>query len=84
MSATLEALFQSALALPEAERIELIDRLSETLSRESESMLHPAWKAAVKRRGEELDLGKVRGIPWEEVRKRAWEAVAGDESKAHG
>lgn len=83
MSSPLEAVFQSALHLPESDRIELIERLAETLSPEARPELHPAWKVEVKRRAEELDSGRAASIPWDEVRARAWEAVARDGRDTH-
>jgi len=84
MSPTLETLYQAALALPEEDRVELADRLLGTLSPDVPSQLHPAWRAELKRRSDQIEAGEVAAIPWDEVRRLAWEAVAEDEKTPHG
>ena len=37
--------------------------------------LSPAWKAEIKRRLEDIDSGRVKTIPWEEVRDRLRERI---------
>jgi putative addiction module component (TIGR02574 family) len=76
MSPTLETLYQAALALPEEDRVELADRLLGTLSPDVPSQLHPAWRAELKRRSNQIEVGEVAPIPWDEVRRLGWEAVA--------
>jgi putative addiction module component (TIGR02574 family) len=75
MPTTLNDLYQAALDLPEDQRAELADRLLGTLSSDLASELHPAWKAELARRSAELDAGTVERIPWEEVRRKAWDTV---------
>jgi len=69
MSPTLETLFQAALALPEEDRVELADRLLYTVSPDVPSELHPAWRAELKRRSDQIEAGDVVPIPWTEVRR---------------
>jgi putative addiction module component (TIGR02574 family) len=84
MSPTLETLYQAALALPEEDRVELADRLLGTLSPDAPSQLHPAWRAELKRRSNQIEVGEVAPIPWDEVRRQAWEAVAEEGKSPHG
>jgi putative addiction module component (TIGR02574 family) len=84
MAATLEALYQAALALPEEDRVELADRLLGTLSPDVPSQLHPAWRAELKRRSAQVDSGEVAPIPWDEVRRLGWEAIAEDGTTSDG
>jgi putative addiction module component (TIGR02574 family) len=84
MSPTLENLYQAALALPEEDRVELADRLLGSLPPDMPSQLHPAWRAELKRRSAQVDSGEVAPIPWDEVRRLGWEAVAQDEKTSHG
>jgi len=84
MSPTLETLYQAALALPEEQRAELVDRLLDTLPPDVPSQLHPAWRAELKRRSAQVDAGEVTPVPWDEVRRLAWEAVAQDGAAANG
>jgi putative addiction module component (TIGR02574 family) len=83
MSPILESLYQAALGLPEEDRIELADRLLDTLSQDVLSQLHPAWRAEIKRRSAQVDSGEVAAIPWDEVRRLGWEAVAEDGTTQH-
>ncbi len=84
MPLTLDDLYQAALALPEEERAELADRLLGTLSPDVPSQLHPAWRDELKRRSAQIESGEVAPIPWDEVRRLAWEAVAEDGTASHG
>ena len=71
-------LVQAALSLPVQKRDELMDKLRDTLDddfpgekiggREWEK----AWRIEIERRVRESDEGKVKSIPWEEVRKELW------------
>lgn len=74
MSVTIEDVLQSAMSLTLEQREELIDRLLELAPREG--TLHPAWTEELRRRSAELDSGEVKPIPWEEVRRLAWQRVS--------
>ncbi len=69
MSETLAELVEAALALPDAERAELVELLAATIPSPPGS-LHPAWSAELRRRAAEIDSGQVRPIPWEEVQRQ--------------
>ena len=70
MATSVEELYKKSLDLNERERAALAARLIESLDTETEEGVEAAWLAEVERRMEELDSGKVQGIPWEEVRAR--------------
>lgn len=70
MATLAEELYQKALDLDEKERAALAARLIESLDTEIEEGVEAAWLVEIERRMEELDSGKVRSIPWEEVRAR--------------
>lgn len=55
--------------LSEAERIELAEWLSDSLSGSDNAYLQETI-AIAERRSEELRSGKVKGVPWEEVKAR--------------
>ena len=59
-----------ALLLSEAERGDLVEKLIESLDppEEPEADIEAAWDMEIARRIQELDGGKARCIPWEEVR----------------
>ena len=71
MSPGAEQILQSALALPEAEQVELIEAMIAALDLASPEPLDDAWMAEIRRRSAELDAGQVTPIPWSEVRQRA-------------
>jgi len=73
MSPGAEQILQSALALPEAEQVELIEAIIAAMDRGHPEPLDDAWMAEIQRRSAELDAGKVTPIPWSEVRQRARE-----------
>jgi putative addiction module component (TIGR02574 family) len=75
MSQVTEALYQIAMTLPETERVSLADRILDSVSPEEGVQLHPAWKEEIRRRLAQIDSGEVTPIPWEEVKRRAWEAL---------
>jgi putative addiction module component (TIGR02574 family) len=70
---TIDALFTEALSLSDDQRAELVDRLLGSLPAEIPSALHPTWRNVVQRRSGELDFGTVTPVPWDEVRRSAWE-----------
>ena len=67
MPMTVDQLVAEALNLPTEARVELADRLVETLDAGDLTELDKAWAAEARRRADELISGKVQGIPGEEV-----------------
>ncbi len=62
------SLFDAALALPEADRALLAERLLETLSPEADEMSDEDLLAELDRRRTEVERGTARLIPWSELR----------------
>jgi putative addiction module component (TIGR02574 family) len=71
MNSTLEQVRQAALALPEEQRVQLVDDLIATLTPENAAPLDDAWLAEVERRSEAFDAGGVDSFSWDEVKERA-------------
>jgi putative addiction module component (TIGR02574 family) len=71
MNESFNNVFQAALALPETDRVQLVDALIETLEPDDAAPLDDAWLAEIERRSREFDEGKVQAIPWEVVKERA-------------
>ncbi len=75
MSLALDKLLQEALQLTQAERVELAERLYETLPDPgpyhgfATPALDAEWQAEIQRRIEDLDSGRTEPIPWEQVDK---------------
>ena len=65
-------LLKKALALSTDERAQLVDSLLESLDERHEdpAAVEAAWNDEIARRIAELESGKAKTIPWEEVRQR--------------
>jgi len=65
-------LLKKALALPAEERAELAGSLLESLDdvQDDPKAVEAAWNVEITRRIADLDSGKAKTIPWEEVRHR--------------
>jgi putative addiction module component (TIGR02574 family) len=63
-------LLKRALTLPANERATLAGSLIDSLEEEDEGAVQDAWDDEIARRIEELDSGKAKTIPWDEVRRR--------------
>ena len=65
-------LLKRALALSEDERAELAGSLLESLDSapEDPAAVEASWNEEIARRIEDLDSGKAKTVPWEEVRHR--------------
>jgi putative addiction module component (TIGR02574 family) len=66
-----EQIFQSAVALPLGEQVELIQALIAALDQADPQPLDESWMAEVRRRSAAYDAGQVAPIPWSVVRERA-------------
>ena len=68
MTSQTQAILDAALALPEAERALLVERLLETLSPEQGELSDEELFAELERRRAEVEQGQVKPGPWSEVR----------------
>ena len=68
MTSPNQAVFDAALALPETERVILVERLLESLSPEADELTDKEFFTELERRRAEVEQGLVRPIPWSEVR----------------
>jgi putative addiction module component (TIGR02574 family) len=67
--------FEAALALPENDRIQLVERLLETLGPETDGVDEASWVAELRRRSSEIDQGETELVPWSELKD---EPIASD------
>jgi len=67
-------LFEDALKLPPELRAALAGSLIESLDHQIDEDAEAAWADEIARRLEDLDSGRVKGIPWPAARK----AIHGD------
>jgi putative addiction module component (TIGR02574 family) len=65
---TVDDAFSAAQNLGTEEKLQLISRIWETIPPTGEFRPSDADLAEIKRRSAELDAGKAKAIPWEEVR----------------
>ena len=75
MSPEIEELLKKAMALPPAARADLASSLIDSLDETVDDDVEAAWQQEIAHRVEELESGKVRTIPWTEVRRRGQELL---------
>lgn len=60
-------LTEELLSLPCEDRIQIVEKLLESLNAPADDVIEQAWAVEVERRIDELNSGKVRSIPGDEV-----------------
>lgn len=80
MESAVEKLLAAALALPDADRLVLIEALVDSVDDSGQLPVDEAWHEVVQRRSAELATGAVTPISWTQMRRRAREDVGGDAS----
>jgi len=63
-------LLKHALTLSDKERAELASSLIDSLDPAVDSDAELAWQEEIARRVEEVERGRVKTIPWDEVRRK--------------
>jgi putative addiction module component (TIGR02574 family) len=71
MNANVNQVYESALALSEPDRAQLVDRLIGTLAPEHAAPLDDAWLAEIERRSREIDASQATLVPWSVVKEHA-------------
>lgn len=77
MAPIIEQVLTVALELPDADRIELIEALIESVESPDQPPFDESWGEVIRRRSAELASGSVVAVPWSEVKRRAREAAGG-------
>jgi putative addiction module component (TIGR02574 family) len=70
MSSNASKLLEEALKLPAEARAALAGSLLESLDDTVDEDVEQAWAVEITRRLEEVQSGKVKGVPWAEARRR--------------
>jgi putative addiction module component (TIGR02574 family) len=70
MSDRFQSILDAALALPEAERVILIDELMESLPSDTGPLSDEEMYAELMRRHAEFEKDPSIAIPWEEVKRK--------------
>jgi len=60
--------FEAALALPEAGRVQRVERLLETLGPQTDGVDEASFLAELHRCSTEIDQGKSKLVPWPELK----------------
>ena len=76
MNIAAEGLLREALALSEADRIELTEALLAIQARARAIPFDPAWMEEARKRSSEIDQGRVATSPWSEVKERVRRRIA--------
>ena len=76
MTQAVQHLLQSALALPENERLQLLSALASAVEEQGLRPFDDAWLVEIQRRSAEYDAGDVPTLSWNEVKDRARREVA--------
>jgi putative addiction module component (TIGR02574 family) len=63
-------LLKHALTLSDKERAELASSLIESLDSAVDADAEQAWQQEISRRLAEIESGKVKTVPWDEVRRK--------------
>ncbi len=69
MTRAVEKLYEEASQLPAGDRAELAGLLLESIE-EADQGVEEAWVAEIERRMEDYRAGRVKTIPWNEVRAK--------------
>ena len=70
MSRTVQELYEKATELTSNDRAELAGLLLESIEEPSDEGVEEAWAAEIECRMAEFRAGRVKTIPWSEVRAR--------------
>ena len=68
MTRAVEELYEQASQLPVEDRAELAGKLLESIEEPPDEGVEEAWAAEIERRMAEYRAGRVKTIPWSEVR----------------
>ena len=77
MSSATEDVLTAALALPDGDRLELVEALIASLQPTDQPPFDDSWREAIRRRSAELRSGAATPIPWPEVKRQAREKAGG-------
>ena len=77
MATNAEQVLAAALELTDADRIELIEALIDSVQSPDRPPFDESWRDVIQRRSAELASGSVVPVPWAEVKRKAREASGG-------
>jgi putative addiction module component (TIGR02574 family) len=74
-SPTTEQILNNALALPDEDRLQIVEALIVSLQPADQRPFDESWRDIIRRRSAELRSGKVTPVPWADVKRQAREAA---------
>lgn len=77
MTKATEQLLHSALALPEEERLQLVEALLAECDQTLARPFDDAWLAEIQRRSTQIEAGTAILTPWPEVKRRVRQRLSG-------
>ena len=77
MNSTTEQLLDAVLALPNGDRVEFVEVLIASLQPDDRPPFDESWREVIQRRSAELRSGRVKAVPWVEVKRQAREKGGG-------
>lgn len=77
MTAKAARVLQDALQLPPKTRADIAGTLLESLDEPADEGVEEAWAQEIERRIHDVESGKVKLVPWSEVRRGLRKRVAG-------
>ena len=77
MNITGDQVFDAALALPDGERVELVEALIASFQSQDRPPFDDSWRTVIERRFAELQSGAVMPVPWDVVKQRARQKMGG-------
>jgi putative addiction module component (TIGR02574 family) len=77
MIPTTEQVLDAAMAMPDGDRIQLLEALIASLQPTDRPPFDDSWREVIRRRSTELRSGTVTPVPWEEVKGQARERAGG-------
>ena len=75
MSNEAEKLLERALLMNDDDRALLAERLIASLDPKVDEAVELAWQKEVQKRASELESGKVKSIPWEDLKDKARDLI---------
>jgi putative addiction module component (TIGR02574 family) len=77
MNTSAEQILTAALALPDGDRVELVEAILTSLQPTDRPPFDESWREVIVRRSEELRRGDVSPVSWSEVKRQARERLGG-------
>ncbi|MBA3314254.1 MAG: addiction module protein [Planctomycetota bacterium] len=71
MNSKVEQVLDAALALPDGDRVELVEALLASFQSSDRPPFDESWREVIQRRSAELRTGQVTPVPWSEVKNGA-------------